>query len=314
MVQISMASGSGSTVAPPQYRRRGAARYLGQDWVAGYLFTVPVFIILLGFVAYPFFSAIQLSTTNTMLGGVGQFVGLNNYIYLLGNQRFQTAALNSGILTVSAVGLKLLLGMVVALVLNQALKPKMLWRMLFFLPWSIPVVISAYNWRWIYDDLVGILSLTLIQVGLTEDYILWLANKSLVLKSIIAAEVWQGTPFYIMNFLAGLSSIPTEMYEAAEVDGANPIQKFFSITLPSLVPVIIVTALLSTIWTANSMQMVFVLTKGGPNNASLIFPYLAYNQAIELKQLGLGSAVPLMFFPVFAVIIYFLTRRLLREE
>jgi multiple sugar transport system permease protein len=309
-----MASGPTPAIVGVVHKRKGVARYLGQDWVAGYAFTVPVFIILLGFVAYPFFSAISLSMTNTMLGGVGQFVGLDNYAYLLGNQRFQTAALNSGILTVSAVGLKLVLGMIVALVLNQALKPKMLWRMLFFLPWSIPVVISAYNWRWIYDDLVGILSLTVLQLGLSDDYILWLANKNLVLKSIIAAEVWQGTPFYIMNFLAGLSSIPQEMYEAAEVDGANAIQKFFTITLPSLVPVIIVTALLSTIWTSNSMQMVFVLTKGGPNGASMIFPYLAYTQAIELKQLGLGSAVPLMFFPVFAVIIYFLTRRLLREE
>jgi multiple sugar transport system permease protein len=314
MAQVPMISGPGSAISRPAFRRKGVARFLGQDWVAGYSFTVPVFVILLGFVAYPFFSALYLSMTNTMLGGVGEFVGLNNYAYLLGNRRFQTAALNSTILTVSAVGLKMIVGMIVALVLNQALKPKMLWRMLFFLPWSIPVVISAYNWRWIYDDLVGILSLTLIQVGLTEDYILWLANRSLVLKSIIAAEVWQGTPFYIMNFLAGLSSIPTELYEAGEVDGANAIQKFFNITLPSLVPVIIVTALLSTIWTSNSMQMVFVLTKGGPNDASLIFPYLAYNQAIELKQLGLGSAVPLMFFPVFAIIIYFLTRRLLREE
>ena len=314
MAQMSGVSGSGSAVAFPEYRRKGIARYLGADWLAGYTFTLPVFVILLGFVAYPFFSAIYMSMTNTMLGGQGQFVGINNYVYLLGNKLFQTAALNSGILTVSAVGLKLVIGMIVALVLNQALRPKMLWRMLFFLPWSIPVVISAYNWRWLYDDLVGILSLTLMQVGLTDDYVLWLANRNIVLRSIITAEVWQGTPFYIMNFLAGLSSIPTELYEASEVDGANAIQKFFNITLPSLVPVIIVTALLSTIWTSNSMQMVFVLTKGGPNGASMIFPYLAYQQAIELKQLGLGSAVPLMFFPVFAVIIYFLTRRLLKEE
>ncbi|MHB1414123.1 MAG: carbohydrate ABC transporter permease [Chloroflexota bacterium] len=289
-------------------------RYLGRDWAGGYLFLLPMLIILVGFIAYPFLSAIWLSLNYKMVGSEAHFVGLANYQKLLGDMAFRNAAWNSLIYTGFAVAIKVVVGMAAALVLHEGIKPKNLWRMLLFLPWSIPVVIGAYTWRWIYDDLSGVLSQTLIQTGLVDQYILWLADKNLSLKSIIAVVVWQGTPFYIMNFLAGLAAIPREMYEAAEVDGAGAIRKFFDITLPNMVPVIIIVTMLSTIWTSSNMQIVFVLTKGGPQGATEIFPYLAYKIAIELKNLGLGATVPLMFFPFMAVIIYFLTRQMLEEE
>ena len=289
-------------------------RALGRDWVGGYLFCAPMLAVLFGFVAYPFFSAIWLSLHAKLIGGEARFIGLANYQRLLTDQAFLNAAWNSFVYTFFGVGLKLIVGLVAALVLHQALRPKNLWRMLLFLPWSIPVVIGAYTWRWIYDDLSGVLSQTLIQIGLVDHYILWLADKNLAMKSIIAVVVWQGTPFYIMNFLAGLTAIPQELYEAAEVDGAGTVRKFFSITLPHLVPVIIIVCLLSTIWTSNNMQIVYVLTRGGPQGSTEIFPYLAYKTAIEIKNLGLGATIPLMFFPFMAVIIYFLTRRMLKEE
>jgi len=294
-------------------RRPGLQRVLGRDWVGGYLFLLPMLVVLLGFVAFPFFSAIWLSLHSKLIGGEATFVGLANYQRLLGDRAFLNAAWNSVIYTGFGVGLKLVVGLVAALVLNQALKPRNLWRMLLFLPWSIPVVVSAYTWRWIYDDLSGVLSQTLIQIGLVDHYILWLADKNLAMKSVIAVVVWQGTPFYIMNFLAGLAAIPQELYEAAETDGAGPIHKFIHITLPHLMPVIIIVCLLSTIWTSNNMQIVYVLTRGGPQGVTEIFPYLAYKTAIEIKNLGLGATIPLMFFPFMAVIIYLLTRRILRE-
>jgi len=296
------------------HRRKGLANYLGRDWAGGYLFSLPMLVILIGFVAYPFFSAIWLSMNFKMIGGEARFIGLANYQKLLSSAEFQQVMWNSGVYTFGAVAIKIVVGMAAALVLNEGLKPRNLWRMLLFLPWSIPVVISAYTWRWIYDDLSGVLSQTLLQLGLTDQYIYWLANKSLTMRSIIAVVVWQGTPFYIMNFLAGLAAIPQELYEAAEVDGAGTIRKFFDITLPNLVPVIIIVTLLSTIWTSNNMQIVFVLTHGGPQGVSEIYPFYAFKQAIELKNLGLGAAVPLVFFPFMAVIIYFLTRQMLKEE
>ncbi|MHB1006550.1 MAG: carbohydrate ABC transporter permease [Chloroflexota bacterium] len=294
--------------------RHGLARHLGRDWFGGYLFSLPMLIVMIGFIAFPFFSAIWLSVNNKMIGGEATFIGFANYQKLLGSADFQRVVVNSGVYTFGSVAVKLLVGMAAALVLQEGLRPKNLWRMLLFLPWSIPVIIGAYTWRWIYDDLSGVLSQTLIQIGFTDQYILWLADKNLTMKSIIATVVWQGTPFYIMNFLAGLASIPQEIYEAAEVDGAGAIRKFLDITLPSMIPVIIIVTLLSTIWTSNNMQIVFTLTRGGPQGVSEIFPYLAFKYAIELKNLGLGATVPLMFFPIMAIIIYFLTGRMLEEE
>lgn len=299
---------------PVRHRKPRLAVILGRDWQASSLFVLPMLIVLVGFIAYPFLSAIWLSLNSKMIGGEAQFIGLANYQKLLGDNAFQRLATTSVIYTVVGVGLKFVVGLVAALVLHEALRPKNLWRMLLFLPWSIPAVIGAYTWRWIYDDMSGVLSQTVIQLGLTKDYILWLANKDLTLRSILAVVVWQGTPFYTMNFLAGLAAIPKEQYEAAEVDGAGALRKFLHITLPGLVPVIIIVLMLSTIWTANDMQHVYILTRGGPQGVSEIFPYYAYKTAIEVRNLALGATVPLMFFPFLAVIMYFLTGRMLKED
>jgi multiple sugar transport system permease protein len=249
-----------------------------------------------------------------MIGGEARFIGLGNYQKLLGDGQFLRAATTSFIYTFFGVGLKFVVGLVAALVLHEALRAKNLWRMLLFLPWSIPVVIGAYTWRWLYDDMSGVLSQTLLRTGLTQDYVLWLANKNITLWSILAVVVWQGTPFYTMNFLAGLAAIPSELYEAAEVDGAGILHKFWHITLPCLLPVIIIVLMLSTIWTANDLQYVYVLTRGGPQGVSEIFPYLAFKTAIEVRNLGLGATIPLMFFPLLAIVMYFLTGRMLRGD
>ncbi len=299
---------------PLVHRRPRLAILLGRDWQVSSLFVVPMLVVLVGFIAYPFLSAIWLSLNSKMIGGEAHFVGLANYQKLLGDSAFRRVATTSAIYTFFGVGLKFIVGLIAALVLHEALRPKNLWRMLLFLPWSIPVVIGAYTWRWLYDDMSGVLSQTLLQLGLTKDYVLWLANKDLTLRSILAVVVWQGTPFYMMNFLAGLAAIPGELHEAAEVDGAGVLRKFLHITLPGLVPVIIIVLMLSTIWTANDMQYVYILTRGGPQGVSEVFPYYAYKTAIEVKNLALGATVPLMFFPFLAIIMYFLTGRMLEED
>ena len=143
----------------------------------------------------------------------------------------------------------------------------------------------------------------------------WLANPRLALWSIVAVVIWQGTPFYAMMMLAGMQAIPSEQYEAATIDGANVFQRFTRITLPNLRPAIIITCLLSTIWTANSINFVFVLTRGGPGNATMTFPMLAYEIGIDgARQLGTAAAVSVLFFPIFIVAIFILTKRMLSSE
>ena len=287
----------------------------GKDASLAYLFLSPILAVLIGLVAYPFFSAISLSLQDKMVGAPGTFIGFQNYLTLLQDAIFRKTVVNTAIYTVLGVVLKAILGMIIALVINEAIRARNLMRALCFLPWAFPTLIVALNWKWIYDGTqAGLLNMLLYESGLVSNYVRWLSDVNLALFSVIAAMVWQGTPFYAMMFLAGMQAIPKELYEAAEVDGASVIQRYFKITLPSLTNVIIITMLLSTIWTANNLEFVYILTGGGPNYATHIFPTLSYEIAISSRRLGLGATVPLMFLPILVVIIIVLTRRMLEEE
>ncbi len=300
-----------AAISAPKVRRY----LLGRDAPLAYLFLSPVLVILTGLIAYPFFSSIYLSLQDKMVGAPGVFVGLQNYVTLLYDAIFRKTVINTAIYTVTGVVVKAVLGMIIALVINEEIRARNLMRALCFLPWAFPSLIVALNWKWIYEGTqAGLLNMVLYESGLVSTYVRWLSDANLALFSVIAAMVWQGTPFYAMMFLAGMQAIPKELYEAAEVDGASIFQRFFNITLPSLTNVIIITVLLSTIWTANNIVFVYILTGGGPNYATHIFPTLAYELAIGSHRLGLGATVPLMFLPILVMIIIVLTRRMLEQE
>ena len=295
-------------------------RVLGRDWAAAWLFLAPCMVVLLGLIAYPFFSAILLSFQAKLVGTPGVWVGLQNYSELLFGRDLSGAFLQSArvslLYTAAAQCLKLVLGMSMALLLHEQFRGRMIVRGLFFIPWAIPTLIAGLTWKWMYDGTaVGLLNMLALQLGLTQDLVQWLGDYNLALWSVVVAVVWAGTPFWAMMFLAGLQAIPSELYEAAEIDGADVFQRFFNITLPGLTPIIIITAMLSTIWTANSINFVYVLTGGGPANATMIFPLLAYQVGVAgAQRLGMGATISLFFFPVFLVMIYFLTRRMLAED
>lgn len=300
--------------------RSVSQRVLGRDWRLAWLFLLPLTVVLVGLIAYPFVSAIVLSLQHKVIGGPATWVGLGNYRDLLVGKQygevFRNSVWVSFVYTATAVVVKLSLGMCMALLLNEAFRGRMLMRALLFLPWAMPTLITALTWRWIYDGTPnGLFNLIRIDYLHQDTLTQFLANPRLALWSVIAVVVWQGTPFYTMMLLAGMQAIPKEQYEAAAMDGANVFQRFFAITLPSLKPVIIITCLLSTIFTANSINFVFVLTRGGPANATMIFPMLAYEIGIDgARQLGTAAAVSVMFFPFFIVAIFFLTKRMLSAD
>jgi multiple sugar transport system permease protein len=295
-------------------------RLLGRDWQLGYLLSLPVVLVIVGLIAYPLVYSIWLSLQDIKLGGQGTFVGLGNYVKVLfdGSSRIHGDFLNSvrvtALYTGGALVGKCLIGMVSALVLSAQIKARGFFRALLFLPWAIPAIVSSYSWKWIYNDVNGVLNNFLTNVGLIERPILFLADPDLALWSVLASVIWQGTPFWTMTFLAGLQAIPREIYEAAEIDGASTWQSFWRITLPNMVSVIIVTAMLSAIFTTNSIQAIYILTNGGPGNATETFPLLAVSQGLRAYDLGIAATVPLLFVPIFALMIYFLTRRLLQAE
>jgi multiple sugar transport system permease protein len=292
-------------------------RVLGRDWRMAWLFLAPLVIILVALVAYPFFSGIVLSLQHKVIGGPATWVGLQNYRDLLvGDQYgaiFRKTLWVSLIYTGTAVAVKLCLGMASALLLNEQFRGRTLMRGILFLPWTVPTVVVALTWRWVYDGTPsGLLNLIGIEVFRSQTLIQFLADPHLALWSVIAVVVWQGTPFYTMMFLAGLQAIPAEQYEAAAIDGAGVVQRFRYVLLPGLASTVVITVLLSTIWTANSINFVYVLTRGGPVNATMTFPMLAYDIGIAgARQLGAAAAVSVIFFPLFTILIYFLTKRML---
>ena len=290
------------------------ARVLGRDWALAYPLLAPAIAILIGLIAYPFVMAIVMSLQQKSIGGVAQFVGFRNFYVLLADPVFHKAVLNSAVYTVTGVGVKFLLGLTAALILHGMVRYRDLFRALLILPWSAPVVVGAFTWRWMLDDMSGVLNFFLFKLGVIDWPIPWLADPRLALWAVIVVMIWQGTPFYILNFLAGLSAIDSSLYEAAAIDGAGAVQRFFYVTLPGLRDVIVVTLLLSTIWTSNNVQFVFILTQGGPMDATQIFPMLSYTAAIRAGQLGMGAAIALAFVPFLAPLMVILTRRLLQQE
>ena len=298
----------GRALAPP----RKMSLMLRREGRLAYALLSPTLLVILFLVAYPFCTAIALSLQDKMVGSPGRWVGLDNYVELLRDDVFLRTAWNSVVYTVVAVALKFVLGLTMALILDQERRFNNFFRTLLFVPWAVPVVIVSLNWRWIFDDLSGFLNNFLITTHITRDIISWLSDPRLAMGCVIAVVVWAGTPFYSMTFLAGLQAIPRELYEAAEIDGASIVQQFFHITVPRLRTIFLTTVMLSTIWTATNLQFVLILTRGGPASRTEIFPHLAYTTALGARRLGMGAAVTLVFFPLLAVLIWIFTRRALR--
>jgi multiple sugar transport system permease protein len=298
-----------------RWRRDRVQRFLLQDRTLGYLFLLPAIIVIVGLVAYPFVNAIIMTFQEKTAGAPGRFIGLDNYRELFGSEQFVRTVFNTVTYTAVGVSLKFLVGLSMALVLNQERFCNNLFRSFLLIPWAIPTVMSALNWRWIFDDASGLINNVLVRLELVEEAISWLSDPHLAMLSVIVVVVWQGTPFFTMSFLAGLQAIPRELYEAAEIDGASVLQQFTHITLPRLRPIFITAVMLSTILTSAAIQFVLVLTNGGPADRTMIFSVLSYHLALGgAQRLGMGAAVSLIFFPALIVFIVFLTRRMLREK
>lgn len=291
------------------------SRFLLRDRTLGYIFLTPALLVILCVVAYPFVNAVLLTFQQKTAGAPGKFIGLDNYRELLNMEVFWRTVYNTVFYTGFAVALKFVFGLGMALVLNQERLFNNLFRTFLLIPWAIPTVMSALNWRWIFDDASGLINNVLVRLDLIDETISWLSNPHLAMLSVLVVVVWQGTPFFTMSFLAGLQAIPKELYEAAEIDGASVLQQFRYITLPRLQPVFVTAVMLSAILTSASIQFVYILTNGGPSDRTMIFPVLSYNLALGgAQRLGMGATVSLFFFPVLVVFIIFLTRRMLREK
>ncbi|WP_245923025.1 ABC transporter permease [Paractinoplanes atraurantiacus] len=297
-------------------------RRLGRDWRLAVLFLAPTAVLVGVLVLLPIIRSAITSTTERH-GADSVFVGLDNYLALVSDDQFRTGVVNSFVFTAYAEIFKVVLGLAAALLLHNLARGKALLTGLLLVPWVVPTVVTAFSWRSLLDPIFGSVNTLLTASGigplLAEVHLVdswpagWLSDASLAMPSVILVNVWKGVPFFTVCFLAGLKAIPADQYEAATIDGASARQRFTHVTLPGLRHVITVTVTLSSIWTFNNFDLIWLLTQGGPGDVTAPYVLVAYSKAILQLQYGAGAAVTLVMLPVIAALVFFLVR-LLRED
>ncbi len=271
----------------------------------GFLFMLPAAVLLLLFLTYPLGLGVWLGFTDEQIGRPGIFIGLENYAYLWSDSVFWLSVFNTLLYTVTASALKFALGLWLALLLNEHLPFKAFFRAIVLLPWVVPTVLSAIAFWWIYDAQFSILSWALIKFGLIDGPINFLGDPTNARASVIAANVWRGIPFVAITLLAGLQTIPPSLYEAATLDGATAWQRFRFVTLPMLTPIIAIVMTFSVLFTFTDFQLIYVLTRGGPVNATHLMATLSFQRGISGGNLGEGAAIAVAMIPFLLAAILF---------
>ncbi len=297
-----------TTVAAPRAYvgspRRGPVTRLLEDerWLA-ILLLLPTIVLLGLFIAYPFVKGIMLSVTDSRVGVPGHFVGLQNFKDVWNDSIFRVAVWNTCVYTFVATVFKLALGLWLAVLLNQHFKGKAITRAFILLPFIVPTVLSTLAWKWMFDPTFSVINWMLFHLGLIHGRINWLGDPHLALVSVIIVNIWRGLPFYAITLLAGLQTISPELHEAAAIDGARAWQRFRHVTWPLLLPVTLVVTLFSVIQTFADFQLVYVLTGGGPANATQLFATYAYQIGIGTGLLSQGATISLAVFPVLLLVV-----------
>ncbi|MCS6765583.1 MAG: sugar ABC transporter permease [Candidatus Protistobacter heckmanni] len=281
------------------YAEPGLLERLQQNRHAlGYLFMLPAAVLLVGLLAYPLGLGTWLGFTDAKIGRPGVWVGLENFKYLVTDSVVQMVVFNTLFYTVVASIAKFLLGLWLALLLNKNLPFKSFFRAVVLLPWIVPTALSAIAFWWIYDSQFSVVSWALVKLGWIDSYIDFLGDLWLARISTIIANVWRGIPFVAISLLAGLQTISPSYYEAAAIDGATSWQQFRYVTLPLLSPIIAVVMTFSVLFTFTDFQLIYVLTRGGPLNATHLMATLAFQRAILGGSLGEGAAIATMMVPL----------------
>lgn len=275
-----------------------------RNWL-GLLFMLPAGVLLLLFLTYPLGLGVWLGMTDIKISGRGGWVGFENYEYLFKDAVFWLSVFNTFLYTTVASIIKFALGLWLALLLNNHLPFKALLRAMVLLPFIVPTVLSALAFWWLYDSQDSVISWILIEMGVIDQTIDFLGDPNNARASVIAANIWRGIPFVAITLLAGLQTISPSLYEAATIDGASEWQRFRFITFPLLTPIIAVVMTFSVLFTFTDFQLIWVMTRGGPVNATHLMATLSYQRAITGGALGEGAAIAVAMIPFLLAAILF---------
>jgi multiple sugar transport system permease protein len=280
-------------------------RWLEDRNTLGWLFMLPAGVLLLVFLTYPLGLGTWLGFTDAKVGRSGEWIGLENFAFLIGDSVARLSLFNTLFYTIVASVLKFVLGLWLALLLNRHIPFKSMIRAIVLLPFIVPTALSAIAFWWIYDSQFSVVSWALARLGLIHQYIDFLGDPWNARFSTIAANVWRGVPFVAISLLAGLQTISPSLYEAASIDGATPWQQFRHVTLPMLTPIIAVVMTFSVLFTFTDFQLIYVLTRGGPLNATHLMATLSFQRAIPSGALGEGAALATLMVPFLLAAILF---------
>jgi multiple sugar transport system permease protein len=289
-------------------RLRGTARvrgWLDTESILGPVLVTPALLLLLLLVAYPFVMAVYWSLSDAFIGRPSHFIGLANFVNLWDSDAFRQTFQNAFVFTGVAVLFKVVMGIMLALLLNEQLWFKRMIRGAVLLPWVIPTALSTLGWWWMFNSLYSVINWTGIALGVMDPPgPNWLGQRYYAMAAVITVNIWRGLPFFAITILAALVAIPKELYEAAEADGAGANARFWHITLPLLKPVLAVVVLFSTIFTFSDFNIVYVLTRGGPINSTHLFATLSRVLGIDTGRIGEGAAVSLYLFPLLVFVVW----------
>jgi len=279
--------------------------WLDRESILGPVFVTPALLLLLLLVAYPFVMAVYFSLSNAFIGRPSHFIGITNFVRLWDSDTFRQTFQNAFVFTGIAVFFKVVMGIALALLLNEQLWFKRMIRGAVLLPWVIPTALSTLGWWWMFNSLYSVVNWSGIALGIMDPPgPNWLGQRYYAMAAVITVNIWRGLPFFAISILAALVAIPKELYEAAEADGAGASSRFWHITLPLLKPVLAVVVLFSTIFTFSDFNIVYVLTRGGPINSTHLFATLSRVVGIDTGRIGEGAAISLYLFPLLVFVVW----------
>ncbi|MGB9858280.1 MAG: carbohydrate ABC transporter permease [Dictyoglomaceae bacterium] len=277
----------------------------------GYILTIPSFLIVAMVLFYPLFYSFYLSFYETSVG-LGSlrlnFVGFNNYVNVLKSSEWWMSFLRTAYFVFYDIFVGMSLGLGIAILLNKNFRFKGIARTLVLFPYVLPTIVKALMWKWIYNSDYGFLNSLLYQVGIIKHYIPWLSDPKLAIHMLIIVNLWEGTPFAIILYLAALQTIPNELYEAAEVDGATSFQIFSKITLPLLKPINLMLIVFKTVATFKIFDLVYALTGGGPGTTTQVVGHLMYSVVFDSLQFGKGASMSFILLIIIFMLVYIYTR------
>jgi multiple sugar transport system permease protein len=283
------------------FERRAA---LAGDRTLAYVTLAPSALLLLLLAVVPTITVFVTATQDVGMGDMsGPYVGFENFAWALTSEAFYTALWNTFIWVFGSVSIEMVLGLGLALLLNKTFAFRGVARAVILAPYLVPTVVAVLTWRYMFHDIVGIINAGLISIGVIDKPLLWLNSQSLAMTSVILVGVWKFFPFAVIALLGILQAIPQEQYEAARIDGASVFQQFWRITLPYVMPVFLLTALLRTIWTFHKFEIIYLMTGGGPLDATTTLPILVYLKAFSDFEFGRAAAVAILTSGILGVLL-----------